>query len=148
MRVDAEQLITLSARNGHAHCLLCGQQNPRSWGLFFHRGEGTSVHGTLHPNDGLQGYDGMLHGGVIASLLDAAMTHCLFHLGVQAVTGDLHVRFVQPVSCCATVDVRAHIASASPPLYYLKAELLEGDRVMAWGEATLIRRDRGRMARE
>ena len=130
------------AREVHSGCLLCGERNPRSLRLRF-RDEGDGVAAAkLHPGRGLQGYDGILHGGVIAALLDEAMAHCLFHRGVQGVTGDLHVRFVQPVSCAATLDVRAHVETATPPLYYLKAEILEGDRVMAWGEATFIERDR------
>jgi uncharacterized protein (TIGR00369 family) len=87
---------------------------------------------------GLQGYDGVLHGGVIASLLDAAMTHCLFHQGVQAVTGDLHIRFVRPVACDLAVDLRAWIVSAAPPLYRLRAELAHEGTLLAWGEAKFM----------
>jgi acyl-coenzyme A thioesterase PaaI-like protein len=105
------------------------------------RDDGT-VCGLFHGDARLQGYQGILHGGVLAALLDSAMAHCLFHRGVQGVTGDLHVRFVQPVSCATTLDVRAHLESATPPLYVLKAELLEGDRVMAWAEATFMQRGR------
>ena len=147
MRVDTEQPITLSVRNGHAHCLLCGQGNPRSWGLSFRPGEETSVHGTLLPNASLQGYDGMLHGGVISALLDAAMTHCLFHRDVQAVTADLHVRFVAPVSAKEVVGLRAWIVSVQPPLYQLKAEIIQGERVMAWGEAKFLTRRGSRRKR-
>lgn len=49
---------------------------------------------TFSGNPGLQEYEGQLHGRVISSLLDAAMTHCLFHHGIEAVTGELYVRFV------------------------------------------------------
>jgi uncharacterized protein (TIGR00369 family) len=128
--------------NGHDECLVCGYRNPWSWGMRYEPGEGDTVYGHFHGNPRLQGYQGILHGGVLAALLDSAMAHCLFHRGVQGVTGDLHVRFVQPVSCDATLDVRAHIVSATPPLYYLKAELLDEDRVMAWAEATFMNRGR------
>jgi acyl-coenzyme A thioesterase PaaI-like protein len=131
-----------SPGNGHDECLICGFRNPWSLGMRFEPGEGGTVCGRFHGDARLQGYQGILHGGVLAALLDSAMAHCLFHRGVQGVTGDLHVRFVQSVSCAATLDVRAHIESANPPLYYLKAELLEGDQVMAWGEATFLQRSR------
>lgn len=140
---SARQPITLSVRHGHAHCILCGQNNPSSWGVRFDAGEGNSVHGTMRPNTDFQGYDGILHGGVIAALLDAAMTHCLFHIDVQAVTGDLHVRFLQPVSASATIDVRAHVISATSRVFYLRSELCDRDRLMAWGEGTFVRRNNG-----
>lgn len=128
--------------NGHEECLICGYRNPWSLGMRFEPQEGGTVCGRFRGDSRLQGYQGILHGGVLAALLDSAMAHCLFHRGVRGVTGDLHVRFVQSVPCDATLEVRAHIVSATPPLYYLKAELLDEDRVMAWAEATFM--DRGR----
>ena len=77
---------------------------------------------------------------MIAALLDAAMTHCLFHRGVQAVTGDLRVRFVQPVSCDAALDIRAWLLSFTPPLYRLKAEIIHDEHVVAWSEAKFMER--------
>ena len=93
--MTTEDPATISARNGHSRCLLCGNLNPRSLNLSFQAAEDGGVRTRFKADTELQGYDDILHGGVIASLLDAAMTHCLFHHGVQAVTGDLHVRFVQ-----------------------------------------------------
>jgi acyl-coenzyme A thioesterase PaaI-like protein len=94
----------------------------------------------LQANADLQGYDGMLHGGVISALLDAAMTHCLFHRDVQAVTADLHVRFMEPVSVTGSAMVRAWIVSVQPPLYRLQAEIVQGEKVMARGEAKFLTR--------
>jgi acyl-coenzyme A thioesterase PaaI-like protein len=91
----------------------------------------------------LQGYEGILHGGMIAALLDSAMTHCLFHQGVRAVTGDLRVRFKRPISCRAELVIRAWILTSRPPLYRLRAEICNEGSVMAWGEAKFLRQDRG-----
>jgi acyl-coenzyme A thioesterase PaaI-like protein len=98
------------------------------------------VSARFRPKRELQGYKGILHGGMTAALLDAAMTHCLFRRGVEAMTADLHVRFVQPIPCEALVDVRGWILSEAPPLYRVRAELLVGRRVMAWAEAKFLRR--------
>jgi len=125
--------------NDHAHCLMCGVCNPRSLGLCF-RAEGETVRATFQVQSTLQGYTGILHGGVVASLLDAAMTHCLFHQGVQALTGDLHIRFVRPISCEMAVEVRGWILSVAGPLYRLRAELCHAQRVMAWAEGKFMRR--------
>ncbi|MBD3162194.1 MAG: PaaI family thioesterase [Candidatus Eisenbacteria bacterium] len=133
--------------NGHDECLICGYKNPWSLGLRFESDQSDGVCGRFTGSPRLQGYEGMLHGGVVAALLDAAMAHCLFHQGIQGLTGDLHVRFVQPVSCDATLEVRSRVESAVPPLYYLRAELLDGERVMAWAKATFMQRGgRGRSA--
>ncbi|MDI6808083.1 MAG: thioesterase [Candidatus Eisenbacteria bacterium] len=67
------------------------------------------------------------------------MTHCLFHNGIRAVTGDLRVRFLQPVSCRTILGLRAWMLSAKPPLYGLKAELTCEGQIMAWAEAKFMR---------
>jgi len=87
----------------------------------------------------LQGYEDILHGGVIAGLLDAAMTHCLFHQGVQALTGELQIRFLQPVPCEALLELRAWLVIARPPLYHVAAEAIYGQNVMATAEAKFMR---------
>jgi uncharacterized protein (TIGR00369 family) len=108
--------------------------------LSFHPGDNDTAWGRFQAHSKLQGYDGILHGGMIAALLDAAMTHCLFHHGVQAVTGDLQVRFLKPVSCNAALDIQAWVLSSTPPLYRLRAELVHEGDVMAWAEAKFLRR--------
>jgi len=66
--------------------------------------------------------------------------HRLFHRGVQAVTGDLHVRFVQSVSCDVAMEIRAWVLSSHLPLYRLRAEIVVDERVMAWAEAKFVQR--------
>jgi len=78
----------------------------------------------------------MLHGGVSAAVLDAAMTHCLFHRGIRAVTADLRVRYVKTVPLNHAVEVRAWVMDATPPLYRLKAELALNGDVLVWAQAT------------
>ena len=86
----------------------------------------------------MQGYDGILHGGIIAALLDASMTHCLFHLGIEAVTGTLDVRFIKPVPCDATLTVRANLTDSHPPLFKLKSVLMWDRHIMARAQAKFM----------
>jgi uncharacterized protein (TIGR00369 family) len=132
--------VSLGGRNGHSHCLLCGQSNPSSWRLSFVP-DGTGVRAVVPTDASLQGYDGIVHGGVISALLDAAMTHCLFRHGVQALTADLHVRFLSPVRAGESAEVRAWIVADRAPLYRLKAEVTQDREVMAWGEARFLERN-------
>lgn len=138
--MTTEANSTISANNGHSRCLLCGNLNPRSLKLSFQAAEDGIVRTRFNAVTELQGYADILHGGVIASLLDVAMTHCLFHRGVQAVTGDLHVRFIQPVSCNASLEISAWVLSSYPPLYRLRAEIVLDERIVAWAEAKFMQR--------
>jgi len=127
-------------RNGHGHCLLCGNLHPHSWGLSFSPTEDGGVHTFFVIGSEFQGYDNMIHGGVIATLLDSAMTHCLFHRGIEAVTGELRVRFFHPVACNIHVELRARLLFTCPPLYQLQAEMLNAGQLMARAEGKFMRR--------
>ncbi|MFC1582412.1 PaaI family thioesterase [Planctomycetota bacterium] len=136
--VDVENRSSLSVANGHCWCLLCGDQNPWSLKLAF-REEGGKVVTRFQPNRLLQGYEGILHGGVISALLDASMTHCLFHQGIKAVTGELQVRFRHSVPYSGPVDLMAQILSFRAPLYYLEAELEYKGKTYASAKATFMK---------
>lgn len=133
-----ERTASAMSPNAREKCLICGYRNPWSLGMRFRPHEESGVRGRFHANARWQGYEGILHGGVVAGLLDSAMAHCLFQRGEQGLTGDLHVRFVRPVPCDATLEVHGWIEDATPPLYRLKAEILFGDQVMAWAEAKFL----------
>jgi acyl-coenzyme A thioesterase PaaI-like protein len=129
-----------SARGGHSRCLMCGNRNPWSLGLRFTVDAEGVAHARFQSRAELQGYDGILHGGMICALLDAVMMHCLFSRDIPAVTGDMHVRFLRPVACDALVDLRAWIVLEHPPLYRISAELLEGTHIAARAVATFMRK--------
>ncbi len=129
---------TIGEHYGHSRCMLCGNRNVHSLRLAFDCDENGVVRTVFNANPLLQGYDDILHGGIVASLLDSAMTHCLFHRTIKAVTGDLHVRFLEPVGCTASIEIRAWITGMKPPLYILKAECTVDGRVAAWAEAKFM----------
>jgi acyl-coenzyme A thioesterase PaaI-like protein len=108
--------------------------------LTFHPVGDRAVATRFRANDGLQGYDNIVHGGVVAALLDAAMTHCLFHRGVRAVTGDLRVRFVTSILCDRTLDIKAWLLVSRPPLYRVRSEIAVDGQVAAWAEAKFMER--------
>ena len=140
MRATTNQERAAGAGTGHDHCLICGEQNPWSRRLRFSATEDGGVHAEFQAQPELQGYDGILHGGVICALLDAAMTHCLFHRGVQAVTGELNVRFHEPVPCNALIRASARVRSAWSPLFCVEAELRHEEKLVATASAKFILR--------
>lgn len=112
-----EQLLS------HRYCLMCGRDNPLSFGLRFAPLADGGVMAEFRSDESLQGYTGIMHGGVLSALLDTAMAQCLLHRQIAAVTGELNVRFFQPVACDSTLSIRAWIDRSLPPLYHLRAEI-------------------------
>lgn len=137
--MEAER--NLQAREyGHSWCMLCGEMNPRSLRLRFREEEGV-VSAEFEPDWELQGYDGVVHGGMVSAFLDAAMTHCLFIRGIRAMTGDLHVRFLHLVKIGEGTRVKAWLHQSRPPLYQLRAELYQVGVVMARAEAKFMKQE-------
>jgi len=116
-------------RVNHSTCCACGGTG--GFGLSFDITGPASVEGAFECAERWQGYDGVLHGGVICLLLDAAMTHCGFALRREVMTGDMSVRFLHPVPIGETVCVRAAANDCVGPLQRIQAQILLGERVMA-----------------
>jgi acyl-coenzyme A thioesterase PaaI-like protein len=88
----------------------------------------------------MQGFPGALHGGAAATLLDGAMTNCLFARGIAAWTGDLRVRYRSPIALGQDAVVRAWVERAFPPLFVARAEIRQGGRVKATATGKFVER--------
>jgi acyl-coenzyme A thioesterase PaaI-like protein len=139
MPATTDPAPTPSGQPGHAHCLICGSEDPLSLGLKFVADDSGAVTSQFQAHCGLQGYDGFLHGGVISALLDSAMWHCLLEQNIQAWTGELHVRYRKPVPLSTVMELKARIVSSRPPLYRTEAELTYKHIVMAMAKGTFMR---------
>ncbi len=117
-----------NARQSHAHCMVCGssENNPDSLELFFSQHPDGSVSAPFVVRPKHQGYTGLLHGGMTSTLLDAAMTHCLFMQGVKALTAELTVRFMAPIRLGQPLTVCARLLGQRRGIYQLEAWLMSG----------------------
>lgn len=112
----------------HPDCIVCRPQTAGGLGLVFTVAPDGAVEAEFRGGAAYQGYTGMLHGGVIAMLLDAAMTNCLFTHGQRAVTAELSVRFRHPVRSDRPARLRAWVQRPNPPLFVMHAELWQAGR--------------------
>ena len=136
--VDVSKTVPGHRPKSHCNCIVCGNSNPASLGLQFFKLADGSVHGSFKGNTLLQGYAGILHGGIISSLLDAAMAHCLFHHNIEAVTGELNVRFLHPVPCHARLDISARLLQHHGPIYRLESEIHSDNQKLAKATARFM----------
>lgn len=110
-------------RRAHPHCFACGEAVPGGLGLQFRVGCDGGVAADWTCPAFYQSYDGILHGGLIATLLDCAMVQALFAHGVVARTAELRVRYHHPVHTGERVTVTAWLRTQCGPLYCLEAEV-------------------------
>ncbi len=73
-----------------SHCFVCGTQNSRGLGLSFYDDASTTVESIFKIREEFQGYPGIAHGGILATILDEVV-------GRVAMIGDHH-RFMMTVN--------------------------------------------------
>jgi len=115
----------------HPKCVVCSFGNGNGLHLEFDVANDGSVTATFQCDEAFEGYPGILHGGVIASILDGAMGNCIFARGLATVTVEMTTKFRHPVITGREAMVSARITRASHPLYLLEAEIIQEGKVKA-----------------
>ena len=135
----SQTMLESISASEHPKCLMCGAANPFGMKLRFRVQRDGAVLALVPCREVFQGYPKILHGGVISAMLDAAMTNALFSIGVIAVTAELTVRFLKPVSINHGAVIRASIAKESfPPLYHVHSELSQDRKLTARADAKFM----------
>jgi uncharacterized protein (TIGR00369 family) len=107
-------------------CFACGRANPIGLKLDF-RFEGDDYVTEFEVKPEYQGWSGLVHGGLLATVLDEVMARLLWEKGINAITGRLTVRYHRPVRVGDRVQVRGRITRHRPPAIETSAEALKAD---------------------
>jgi acyl-coenzyme A thioesterase PaaI-like protein len=102
--------MEVNDRTDYQKCFACGQHNPCGLQLVF-RVEGDTVVSDFVPREEYQGFPGVIHGGIIATVLDEALNRTSFLSGKPAwtMTGRLEVRYRRYVPYGPRLRVRARL---------------------------------------
>lgn len=80
-------------------CFACGLDNERGLKLaFFHDTVRHTVYSDFTLDDNLRGFDRIIHGGIVSTILDETMAWTAIAVTDEiAVTSDISIRFLMPV---------------------------------------------------
>ncbi len=124
------------------YCFACGPANPIGLHLRFSYGE-DSAEAHFTPNQEHEGYPGLMHGGLVATLLDEAMAHAAIAAHGPAVTGELRVRLRgrgAPIG--QPLRLHGHVTNRRGRLVLAEAQLCDEDgRLLAQGEGKFMLAD-------
>jgi uncharacterized protein (TIGR00369 family) len=107
--------VTLNSDLSEGYCFGCGRNNPIGLRLHFTK-EGDTVKADYTPGKSYQGWPGLLHGGILACLLDEAMSHAAYTTGNTCLTASITIRQRQPVKLEMPLVVTAKITRQSRKL--------------------------------
>ncbi|QSX33199.1 PaaI family thioesterase [Shewanella avicenniae] len=126
--------------DSHHQCIVCAapEQNPASLDLLFTQMRAQQVQARFMVDQRYQGYQGVLHGGIAATLLDAAMTQCLVAQGIEAMTASLDVRFHMPIAIGSRLTVIGRQLAQKRNIYLMEAELVANGLCYASAKAKFM----------
>lgn len=120
-------------------CFACGESNVAGLQLrFFVEGNQTKAIFTPKPHH--CGYPNVLHGGVVAALLDETMAWAANRaITRMTLTGELTVRYVKPVPGDRDIHASAEVTKVNRRLVYAAGALQDADgEVFARGEGRFL----------
>jgi len=126
-------------------CFVCGPENPIGLKTEFRiNNKGNRAEATLSLSDHYQGWQGVVHGGIISALLDEAAIYACRSVSLHAVTTGLTVRFRKPVATGAVIVIQAEVDKIRRNLAIVNSVLMCGDEIMAEAEIKILLMDKSR----
>ena len=110
MTKETEKLTPLphAAQN---RCFGCGEANAAGLRLEFLQAEDGTVVCLPVVGSGFEGHPGLLHGGIIATLLDEAMSKAVRARGLTAMTRQMEVEFLRPVPSGTAIRIEGKVVA-------------------------------------
>ena len=125
-----------SAQN---RCFGCGQANPTGLRMEFLLSEDGSMVSRPVVPAAFEGHPGYLHGGIIATLLDEAMSKSNRARSVTAMTRQMDVEYLRPVPLGAPLTLTARHVSASGRRHHCEAQIADSSgQVLATAKAVFV----------
>ena len=120
------------------HCFVCGEKN--DFGLQLKpRGDNGKGYIRWTPDARHQGFYGVVHGGLISTLLDEAMAYAAMSVVGFCATASIGVKFRRPVRTDTPLEVNAEVVQNRGRIIKLRAQVTQDGEVRAQGEATFIK---------
>ncbi|MCL2064268.1 MAG: PaaI family thioesterase [Candidatus Cloacimonetes bacterium] len=123
--------------NEYKNCFLCGNDNPIGLKLQFEYLDGKAF-SVWTTEKKYEGFEEIIHGGIIASLLDEAIAKIIMYKGNIAYTRELNVIYQKPLPIGIEVVVSAELIEQRHKLINGKAIIYQKNNpeiIFAKGEA-------------
>lgn len=134
MKSDIETLTPM-AHGAQNHCFGCGNANATGLQLAFFMANDGSVVSFPTVGDGFEGPPGYLHGGIIATLLDEAMSKAVRTRGVMAMTRRMEIDYMRPVPTSTEVRMEGRVVKDEGRKHWTEARIVN-DKGITLASAT------------
>jgi uncharacterized protein (TIGR00369 family) len=114
--------------NDDNYCFVCGAKNPMGLKLNFHYDEKNDemVSNTVFPRH-FQGWQGVLHGGLISTVLDEIMIKAAAQKGLKCVTAELNIKFKKPALLKKELTIKGKVNDRRRRIVLTEGCVLDSD---------------------
>jgi uncharacterized protein (TIGR00369 family) len=121
-------------------CYVCGTKNPEGLGVHFETDhDARSISARFTPREAHQGFEGIVHGGILSTLLDEAMAKLSLALGIPALTAEMTVTFKAPAAPGEELLITGRLVEETRRLIRAEAAIERGAVIVAEAKGKLIR---------
>ena len=121
-------------------CFACGALNQDGLRLTFrYSADGSTAETVFVPGERFQGWQGVVHGGIISTVLDEVMAKAAGSRGYQVLTGELTTRFKQPAPVNEPLRFTATVEAVKKKVVYVSAAVYnQSDVLIAQAASKMI----------
>jgi uncharacterized protein (TIGR00369 family) len=113
------------------YCFVCGTANPHGLKLKFHYDEKNDemVSHTVFSRH-FQGWEGVLHGGLISTVMDEIMIKAAAQKGFKCVTAELNIRFKKPALLKKEFTIIGKVVETGRRLIRTEGKIIDSDGII------------------
>lgn len=117
-----------SGFNDNRRCFVCGEKNPDGLRLEFRmdKSRGEAAAEVIFP-ERFQGWERVVHGGLLATVLDEGMIYAAGAKGLKCITGEITVRYIKPARTGEAYRLKGLVTGMKGKIVFAESELIGGD---------------------
>ncbi len=131
--------LTAMAHTAPNRCFGCGQANPAGLRLEFLLAADGGVVSLPAVSRAFEGHPGYLHGGIIATLLDEAMSKAVRAKGLTAMTRHIEIDYLHPVPSATPLRIEGRVVKSEGRKHWTESRILSAHgTVLAQAQGVFI----------
>ncbi len=141
-----QERLTPLLHSAQNKCFGCGPANPVGLHLSFLVAEDQSVVCQPTVANTFAGPPGLLHGGIIATLLDEAMSKAVRVHGLTAMTRQMEIDYLRPVPSATPIRIEGRLVRSEGRKHWTEAKIVnEKSTILATAKGLFIEVRAGRV---
>ena len=119
-------------------CFVCGDKNVTGLHADIITGTDNTATAKITIPSRFQGWQGIVHGGIISTLLDEVSIYACRNISLKGVTAEIIVKFKKPVPTETEIELKARVIDIKRKLIFVSAELLVSGEVYATADTKVF----------